>query len=97
MVQASPPYVASKAALLTLTRDLAVRLAPWNIQVNMLSPGGVEADQPEAFRRNYERRTPAGRMARPDDAGGALVFLAAPASDYVTGQNILVDGGFTIW
>jgi NAD(P)-dependent dehydrogenase (short-subunit alcohol dehydrogenase family) len=97
MVQASSPYVASKAALLALTRDLAVRLAPWNIQVNMLSPGGVQAGQPEAFRHNYERRTPAGRMGRPEDVGGALIFLAAPASDYVTGQNILVDGGFTVW
>ena len=97
MVQASSPYVASKAALLALTRDLAVRLASWNIQVNMLSPGGVQAGQPEAFRHNYERRTPAGRMGRPEDLGGALIFLAARASDYVTGQNILVDGGFTAW
>jgi NAD(P)-dependent dehydrogenase (short-subunit alcohol dehydrogenase family) len=97
MVQGSAPYVASKSALIILTRDLAVRLAPWNIQVNMLSPGGVEADQPAAFRLNYEARTPAGRLAQPEDVTGTLVYLAASASDYVTGQNILVDGGFSCW
>lgn len=97
MVQGSAPYAASKAALIALTRDLAVRLAPGNIQVNMLSPGGVEADQPAAFRSNYQARTPAGRLGRPEDLTGTLVYLAASASDYVTGQNILVDGGFTSW
>ena len=97
MVQASPAYVATKAALVNLTRDLATRLGPLNIQVNMLSPGGVEAGQPEAFQREYGRRTPAGRMATPGDLIGTLIYLCAPASDYVTGQNILVDGGFTAW
>ena len=97
MVRSSPPYAASKSALLNLTRDLAVRLAGWNIQVNMLSPGGVEATQPDAFRKAYVERTPAGRMATPDDVGPTAVYLAADASNYVTGQNILVDGGFTIW
>jgi NAD(P)-dependent dehydrogenase (short-subunit alcohol dehydrogenase family) len=96
MVPASPAYVASKSALVALTRELAVRLAP-AIQVNMLSPGGVEADQPAAFQEAYRRRTPAGRMARAEDVAGTLVYLCAPASDYVTGQNILVDGGFTAW
>jgi NAD(P)-dependent dehydrogenase (short-subunit alcohol dehydrogenase family) len=97
MVRASAPYVASKSALVNLTRQLAVQLAPDNIQVNMLSPGGVEAAQPEQFRQRYEARTPAGRMARPEDLGGTAVYLSSPASDYVTGQNILVDGGFTAW
>jgi NAD(P)-dependent dehydrogenase (short-subunit alcohol dehydrogenase family) len=97
MVQASPVYAAGKSALVNLTRDLAVRLAPWNIQVNVLSPGGIEADQPDAFKRRYAERVPAGRMGRPEDLAGTLVYLAGPASDYVTGQNILVDGGFTSW
>jgi NAD(P)-dependent dehydrogenase (short-subunit alcohol dehydrogenase family) len=97
MVQASPAYIASKSALVTLTRELAVRLAPAGIQVNMLSPGGVEADQPAAFRAAYAARTPAGRMARPEDVAGTLVYLCSRASDYVTGQNVLVDGGFTAW
>jgi NAD(P)-dependent dehydrogenase (short-subunit alcohol dehydrogenase family) len=97
MVRASPPYVASKGALVSLTRDLAVRLAPSNIQVNMVSPGGIEADQPAEFKRRYAVRTPGGRMGTPADVAGAVVFLASPASDYVTGQNLHVDGGFTAW
>jgi gluconate 5-dehydrogenase len=97
MVRSSSPYAASKGALVNLTRDLAVRLAEWNIQVNLLSPGGVEADQPQAFQEAYRRRTPAGRMATPADIGPTAVYLAAAASDYVTGQNIHVDGGFTSW
>jgi NAD(P)-dependent dehydrogenase (short-subunit alcohol dehydrogenase family) len=97
MVRASPPYVASKAALVNLTRDLAVRLAPQNIQVNMVSPGGIEAGQPAEFKRRYAARTPAGRMGTPGDVVGAVVFLASSAADYVTGQNVHVDGGFTAW
>lgn len=97
MVQASPAYIASKSALVALTRELAVRLAPGGIQVNMLSPGGVEADQPAPFRAAYAARTPSGRMARAEDLAGTLVYLCSPASDYVTGQNVLVDGGFTAW
>lgn len=97
MVQASPAYIASKSALVTLTRELAVRLAPKNVQVNMLSPGGVEADQAAQFRAAYAARTPSGRMARAEDMVGTLVYLCSSASDYVTGQNVLVDGGFTAW
>ncbi len=97
MVPASPAYVACKGALVALTRDLAVHLAPREIQVNLLSPGGIEAGQPESFQERYAARTPAGRMGRPPDVGGTLVWLCAAASDYVTGQNILVDGGFTAW
>jgi len=97
MVRSGLPYGLTKAALLHGTRDLAVRLAEANIQVNMVSPGGIEADQPEAFQRSYAARTPAGRMAQPEDVVGAILFLSGPGSDYVTGQNLLVDGGFTAW
>jgi 2-dehydro-3-deoxy-D-gluconate 5-dehydrogenase len=97
MVQVSPVYAASKSALVNLTRDLAVQLAPWNIQVNLLSPGGVEAEQQRSFKQRYAARTPAGRMGRPEDMAGTAVYLASSASDYVTGQQIVVDGGFTAW
>lgn len=97
MVRGSVPYVASKSALVTLTRELAVRFAPQNIQVNMVSPGGVRADQPEAFQHAYRQRTPQGRMAEPADIAGAVRFLASDDAGYITGQNLFVDGGFTSW
>lgn len=97
MPRGSVPYVASKSALVTLTRELAVRLAPQNIQVNLVSPGGVRADQPEAFQRAYRERTPQGRLAEPADVAGAVRFLASEDAGYITGQNLLVDGGFTSW
>lgn len=97
MVRSSPAYAASKSGLVNLTRDLAVRLASDNIQVNLVSPGGIEAGQPASFRTRYEARTPAGRMATPADVVGTIVYLSSAASDYVTGQNIHVDGGFTAW
>lgn len=89
-------YAASKGALLQLTRWLATTLAP-AIRVNMLSPGGVERGQPASFRDAYRARTPLGRMATAEDLKGALTFLASDLSAYVTGQNVVVDGGFTAW
>ncbi len=97
MVRGSVPYVASKSALVTLTRELAVRLAPQSIQVNMVSPGGVRADQPESFQHAYRQRTPQGRLAEPADVAGAVRFLASEDAGYITGQNLFVDGGFTSW
>lgn len=97
MIPASPAYVACKGALVAVTRDLAVQLAARNIQVNLLSPGGIAAGQPAQFQERYASRTPAGRMGQPEDVEGTLVWLCSRASDYVTGQNILVDGGFTAW
>jgi NAD(P)-dependent dehydrogenase (short-subunit alcohol dehydrogenase family) len=89
-------YGASKGGLLQLTTYLATVLAP-KIRVNALSPGGIERGQPESFRSRYVSRTPLRRMAREQDFKGALLFLASDASEYVTGQNIMVDGGWTSW
>ena len=92
-------YAAAKAGVIGLTRDLAAVLAPDGINVNAISPGGfARKDLPSSFVREYSERTPLGRMgADESDLSGAVVFLAAPASAYITGHNLIVDGGFSIW
>ncbi len=92
-------YAAAKAGVVGLTRDLAGLLSPHGVCVNAISPGGFErADMPRGFVRDYSDRTPLGRMGRDGiDLKGAALFLASPASDYVTGHNLVVDGGFSIW
>ena len=87
-------YAASKGGLLQLTRYLAAVLAP-RVRVNMISPGGISRGQPEAFATRYEARTPLGRMGREEDLRGAALFLASDMSAYVTGDNMMVDGGWT--
>ena len=67
------------------------------VRVNMISPGGILRDQPEPFVRRYAERTPLGRMAAEDDLLGAVAYLASDLSAYVTGHNLVVDGGWTIW
>lgn len=89
-------YAAVKGGILNLTRYLASYLGEYRIRVNAISPGGVFANQDPGFVAEYERRTPLGRMARPEDVKGPVVFLASEASAYVTGHNLLVDGGWTI-
>ena len=89
-------YAASKGGLLQLTRWLATVLAP-NIRVNAISPGGIWRKQPEAFHKRYIERTPLKRMATEEDFKGAVLYLASDLSSYVTGENLIVDGGWTIW
>jgi len=89
-------YGASKGGLAQLTRYLATAMAP-DVRVNCLSPGGVARGQAAPFVQRYVARTPLGRMAIEEDFKGAFAYLASPASAYVTGQNLLVDGGWTAW
>jgi NAD(P)-dependent dehydrogenase (short-subunit alcohol dehydrogenase family) len=89
-------YAASKGGVVQLTRWLATTLAP-DIRVNCLTPGGVLRDHPDSFRLAYEARTPLGRMAVEEDYKGAIAYLASDLSRYVTGHNLVVDGGWTSW
>jgi NAD(P)-dependent dehydrogenase (short-subunit alcohol dehydrogenase family) len=92
-----PAYGASKAAVVNLTRYLATIWAPCGVRVNALSPGGVLGEQDSEFKRKFCERVPLGRMAEASDLRGPLLFLASAASAYVTGIELVVDGGFTAW
>ena len=92
-----PAYGASKAAVINLTRYLATLWAPHGVRVNALSPGGVLGAQDDEFKRKFCERVPLGRMAVASDLRGPLLFLASQASSYVTGIELVVDGGFTAW
>lgn len=91
-------YAASKGGIVSATRDLAAALAPYNICVNSISPGGFDkGDLPEDFVNGYSALTPLGRMGRMgEDIKGAALLLASPAGNYITGHNLVVDGGFSV-
>jgi len=89
-------YAASKGGLIQLTRWLSTTLAP-KIRVNAIAPGGVYRNQPESFVSKYEARTPLKKMAREEDFKGTIAYLASNLSEYVTGQTLIVDGGFCSW
>ncbi|MDP3342089.1 SDR family oxidoreductase [Frigidibacter sp.] len=95
------PYASAKGGLKMFIRALAVELGPWNIQCNAIGPGWFDTDMNKALLTNpdwlamVQRRCPAGRYADPEEIAGTAVFLASPASDFVSGQLLFVDGGVT--
>ncbi|MCC7125970.1 MAG: SDR family oxidoreductase [Acidobacteria bacterium] len=90
-------YGVSKGAVINLTRFLATAWGDTGVRVNCITPGGVENQHQPLFRERFAQLNPMGRMAQPDELRGALLYLASAASQYCTGHNLVVDGGWTVW
>lgn len=90
-------YGTVKAALIHLTKELAVRLAPQGIAVNAVSYGGVEGRTNEEFLNRYQKLCPQGRMLKEEEVAGPVVFLLSEAASAMTGHNLIFDGGWSIW
>lgn len=90
-------YGVCKSAMIHLTKELAVRLANREIQVNTISYGGVEGRVDEYFKNRYSKLCPQGRMLKDEEVIGAIQFLSSEASKGMTGHNLIVDGGWTVW
>jgi len=95
--QTSECYGASKAAIIHMTKYFAVALAGSGIRVNCISPGGIFNNQGKDFIKNYSYRVPMGRMAKETEIADLAVFLSSDKASYMTGQNVMIDGGWTIW
>jgi len=91
-----PAYSVIKGAIVNFTKHLASYYGKHNIRVNSISPGGVRDGQEELFVTRYSAKTPLKRMANKEDLVGAVIYLASNASEYVTGHNLVVDGGWSI-
>jgi NAD(P)-dependent dehydrogenase (short-subunit alcohol dehydrogenase family) len=90
-------YSASKAGVIGLTRHLATYWAESGVRVNSVSPGGIESGQNSKFISKYSQKVPMNRMGRSEEIVGAVLYLASDASSYVTGHNLVIDGGLSCW
>ncbi len=90
-------YSAIKGGIITFSKYCATYYGKYNIRINCICPGGVFDNQNPAFVKKYEKLTPLGRMAKPEDIAGPVLFLCSDASSYITGHTMMVDGGWTAW
>jgi NAD(P)-dependent dehydrogenase (short-subunit alcohol dehydrogenase family) len=94
-VDLPPPYSAIKGGIINFSRHAASYFGQWGIRINTISPGGIFDNQDAVFVEQYEKKAPLGRMGKPQDIAPVVVFLASKAAGYITGENIMVDGGWT--